>query len=131
MYILIGFIVLVLAVVAIVTLLVLHYMHQGLALFHKMFSGDFTDEEVERLSQKNYRPRDEQRFGDDYFKRSAGPAGGQSWQQEQSGRQEQRRTKTAATTTPEGVTVIDERNAGRNRKIFQDNEGEYVDFSEA
>ena len=129
MYILIGIIVLVLSVVAVVTLLVLHYMHKGMDLFRKMFSGEFTDEEVERLSQKHYRARNDQQFGEEYFKRSSVSVEEPFEQPQQKA---QYRKSSTTTATPEGVTIIDERSTNRNnRKIFQDDEGEYVDFSEA
>ena len=64
--------------------------------------------------------REKNPFGDDYFKGSGG-------------RQEQPQQKTKnntarKTTTSSGVTIIDEREA--DKKIFNHDDGEYVEFEE-
>ena len=120
MHILLGIIVAVLAVAAFLTLLVLHYMGRIVAMVRRMFSGEYTDEEVERYSQKHYRGDAGQRFSDDYFKSSSssGAYGGEQ-------------STASRTVQQDGVSIIDQRHGERqNRKIFHDDEGEYVDYSE-
>lgn len=121
MHILIGIIVAVLVVTAILALVAMHYMNRGLNFIRRMFSGEYTDEEVERYSQKRYRDKSGQRFSDDYFKSSGA-----------SDSEEQPQQAPRYTTSADGsVNIIDEHHHERtNRKIFQEDEGEYVEYSE-
>ena len=84
------------------------------------------DEYFKRTSTKNYRPDDETpKFKDDYFKSTG--------KQEKfyTRKQTEQKTTTHRTTTDGGVTIIDGRDGQRtDRKIFDDNEGEYVEFEE-
>ena len=120
MYFLLGIFVFLIAIVLVVLLVVLHFLHRGWRLFRRTMRGDYTDEEVERMSNKYYREPDA-KFGADYFKSSGSTTGSHGGQQ---------RTYTT-TTTDEGVTIVDRRNPQeRKRKIFTHDEGEYVEFEE-
>ena len=90
----------------------------------KYMRGDYSDEEVERLSKKFHRDNNDGKFAGDYFKRSERSYSRNGYQQE---RQSQQRT----THTADGVTIVDNRHGERTqRKIFTEDEGEYVDFQE-
>ena len=86
------------------------------------------EEYFRRTSQKHYRkeaPKPED-LGKDYFK---------STDDEQTKAQaEAKKTARRETTSSDGVTIIDERqpveSAPKEKKIFDDSEGEYVEFEE-
>ena len=102
---------------------ILHYIHKGVKFFRRAVSGDgMSDKEFQRMSNKYYRGNsvNGQQFDDDYFKGSSNASDGQQQQQ-------QRRT----TRTASGVTIFDNRDPNvAERKIFNHDEGEYVDFKE-
>lgn len=82
------------------------------------------EEYFKRTSTKHYRKaetEDTPKFRDDYFKSSAHEEPKQKPQQETTARR--------TTQTDSGVTIIDDR-GGTDRKIFNDSEGEYVEFEE-
>ena len=82
------------------------------------------DAYFKRTSIKNYREDDTPKFKDDYFKSA----------EEQKPKQEEPKKETTTRRTVEtgsGVTIIDDRaDKKADRKIFDDNEGEYVEFTE-
>ena len=87
-----------------------------------------------RTSTKYYREEQKPNFKKDYFK-GAEEKPKTKVQQEQKQRQEQKPKQEATTRrtmeTDNGVTIIDDRaNQQTDRKIFNDSEGEYVDFVE-
>jgi len=89
------------------------------------------DEYFKRTSTKNYRKEEKgPQFDKDYFKGTEGkPTDSDRQRQEQQQRQETDRRRT--TQAADGVTIIDDRNAQKaDRKIFDDSEGEYVEFEE-
>jgi hypothetical protein len=110
--------------VAAIVLLLLNYLRKGIRHFQKVVTGDYDDEETfRRMSEKHYRAKTgSPNFDKDYFKsKSAGTDGtNERSSQEQA---------TRRTTTQEGVTIIDDR-TNNKKKIFDDNEGEYVEFEE-
>ena len=81
------------------------------------------DAYFKRTSNKYYREDDTPKFKDGYFKGTGGDKPKQKPQQE---------TTTRRTVeTDSGVTIIDSRDDQQtDRKIFDDGEGEYVDFVE-
>lgn len=92
-----------------------------------------------RTSTKHYREPQKPEFKKDYFKGTGtGPKADsrqeQKPRQEPQSKQESKQETTATRRTVEadgGVTIIDDRsNKQTDRKIFNDNEGEYVDFEE-
>ena len=99
-------------------------------------TGDYDDETFKKMADKHYRDYTGpgQQFERDYFKGAGTTQGNDGsaqykWKQQreqQKAQQSQRRT----TQTSEGVTIIDERSTEERRKIFTQDEGEYVDFTE-
>ncbi|MBQ8464136.1 MAG: DUF4834 family protein [Prevotella sp.] len=102
-----------------ITLLVFFYfLRKGLRFVNRLANGEMTDEEFERLSRKNYRKKEGPSFDKDYFRGAS---------QQQKEQFNQRRT----TRTADGVTIVDKRDPNKaNKKIFAQDEGEYVDFTE-
>ena len=87
-----------------------------------------------RTSTKHYREEPKANFKKDYFK-GEGTTEDRPKTQQQRPRQEAGRQEAANRRTVEtdgGVTIIDDRGAQKQaeRKIFDDNDGEYVDFVE-
>ena len=113
--------------VAVVGLVALYYIRKGILRFRQHLTGDYDEETFKRMSDKNYRGNGEgPKFDKDYFKGSGTRRKQESATYQQKNKQQPRQ----ATTTAEGTTSIDERSMGNKRKIFEDNEGEYVDFVE-
>ena len=114
----------VILVVAAIMLVALYYLRKGYRFIKRMMSGEMTDEEFERLSKKNYRRKDvnDFDFDDDYFKTN----------DKKQKQKEQSRQQTSSRTfrTAEGITITDQRTSNRDKKIFAQDEGEYVDFKE-
>ncbi len=84
------------------------------------------EEYFRRTSQKHYRREVKaEDFGKDYFK---------STNDEKAQDQGPKKTARRETTSSDGVTIIDERQSGeaapKEKKIFDDSEGEYVEFEE-
>ena len=119
-------------------LVVFYYLRKGFKIVKKMASGEMTDEEFERLSKKFHKAGGTTfKFDNDYFKGASttqqqyqkqarqnarngqGNQGGQSLKQERS-----------TFKTKEGVTIVDERSSQTSKKIFAQDEGEYVEFTE-
>ena len=83
------------------------------------------------LNQKRKEQKEKNPFGDDYFKSSDGQQQKFHQQRQQGGqqtRQQAGKTTARRTTTSSGVTIIDEREA--DKKIFNHDDGEYVEFEE-
>jgi len=86
------------------------------------------DENFRRMADKHYyriHHDDTPPFADDYFK--GDPDGSRRKQQQEQERQQQTRRTTRAAG---GVTIIDDRDPNARKKIFAQDEGEYVDFTE-
>jgi len=86
------------------------------------------EEYFRRTSQKYYRKEEKPNFGADYFKRAG------EGKNEKKGKAE-KETARRDTTSSDSVTIIDERQptgntASKEKKIFDDSEGEYVEFEE-
>ena len=117
-------------------LVVFYYLRKGFKIVKKMASGEMTDEEFERLSKKFHKAGGTT-FNNDYFKGASttqqqyqqqarqNARNGQGSQGDQSLKQERSTFKTK-----EGVTIVDERSSQNNKKIFAQDEGEYVEFTE-
>lgn len=87
------------------------------------------DEYFKRTSTKNYRRAedDEPKFAKDYFKGTEE----KPKQRPHESPKAQEETTARRTTTDSGVTIIDSRSEQKaDRKIFDDSEGEYVEFEE-
>lgn len=112
-------------IVAAVLLVALYYLRKGFRFIKRMTNGEMTEEEFERLSKKNYRRRDNEGFGfdADYFKTT-------DKKQKQKKKQNQQQSSSRTFRTADGITITDQRNSHRDKKIFAQDEGEYVDFKE-
>ena len=98
--------------------------------FRDAMQDGMDEEAFRRMADKNYYRNhrdDEVHFDDEYFK---GDPDGSRQRRQQQGRQQQPSRRT--TRTADGLTIIDNRDAAeRDKKIFAQDEGEYVDFKES
>lgn len=99
-------------------------------------TGDYDDETFKKMADKHYRDftGPGQQFERDYFKGAGTTQGNDGsaqhkWKQQRE-QQKAQQSQRRATQTSEGVTIIDERSTEERRKIFTQDEGEYVDFTE-
>lgn len=113
-------------IIAAVLLVVLYYLRKGYRFIKRMTNGEMTEEEFERLSKKNYRRKDYEGFDfdDDYFKTT-------DKKQNQKKKQGSQQSSSRTFRTADGITITDQRNSHRDKKIFAQDEGEYVDFKES
>ena len=113
-------------IIAAVLLVVLYYLRKGYRFIKRMTNGEMTEEEFERLSKKNYRRKDYEGFDfdDDYFKTT-------DKKQNQKKKQGPQQSSSRTFRTADGITITDQRNSHRDKKIFAQDEGEYVDFEES
>ena len=97
------------------------------------------EEYFRRTANKYYYKEEKAEFGKDYFKSSDEQSGQATGQATDGARARDNRQASTAdtdtarrrTTSSEGVTIIDERQRQKaEKKIFEDNEGEYVEFEE-
>lgn len=111
-------------IVAAVLLVALYYLRKGYRFIKRMTNGEMTEEEFERLSKKNYRRRDNEGFDfdADYFKTTD--------KKQKQKKQNQQQSSNRTFRTADGITITDQRNSHRDKKIFAQDEGEYVDFKE-
>ena len=126
----IGAIIFGLIALAIIILVVINFTYKGVRQMRKAVEDQF------ELNQKRKEQKEKNPFDDDYFKSSDGPQQQARQRGPQRGRQQtQQQTQQQAekntarrTTTSSGVTIIDEREA--DKKIFNHDDGEYVEFEE-
>ena len=116
--------------IAVVVAVVLRFMYKGVRNMRDM-QEQFMNSNGKRYSRQEYvRNQREQReknpFDKDYFKSS----GSKKNQQQQQQQQAEKQTTTRRTTTDSGVTIIDDRETEEKKKIFDNNDGEYVEFEE-
>ncbi len=147
MEIIIGAIVFGLIIIAIIVMVIINFSYRSV----KKRREEMEDEHYQHLKEKEQ--KEKHPFGKDYFK-SAAPKKQQTTarpankkqeekpkQQERPKPQEQARKQTAepefqketarrTVTTDSNVTIIDDRQTGDKRKIFDDKDGEYVEFEE-
>ena len=147
MEIIIGAIVFGLIVIAIIVMVIINFTYRSI----KKRREDMEDDYYQHLKEKEQ--KEKHPFGKDYFK-SAAPKKQQPKakpayqssepkpkQQERPKPQEQASQQTAeqdfqketarrTVTTDSNVTIIDDRQTGDKRKIFDDKDGEYVEFEE-
>jgi len=115
-----GVIFFLLAVLAFLILIGLHYFRKLIQRVRKVMTGDLDDEEVfRRMADKHYRGKNDPKFDKDYFKGTSSKG---------SRRPESNSSYRTTTTTAEGVTIIDDRPQQERQKIFEAGEGEYVDY---
>ena len=141
MEIIIGAVVFGLIVIAIIVMVIINFTYRSI----KKRREDMEDDYYQHLKEKEQ--KEKHPFGKDYFK-SAAPKKQQSKakpayqssepkpkQQEQPRQQTaepkyQKETARKTVTTDGNVTIIDDRKKSDKRKIFDDQDGEYVEFEE-
>ena len=113
-------------IIAAVLLVVLYYLRKGYRFIKRMTNGEMTEEEFERLSKKNYRRKDfdDLDFDADYFKTT------DKNQKQKKQKKNQQQSSSRTFRTADGITITDQRNSHRDKKIFAQDEGEYVEFTE-
>ena len=119
----IGLIIFGLIALAIIILVVINFYYKGFRQMRKAAQDQW------ELNQKRKEQKEKNPFGDDYFK-SSDSSSHQTHQTHQTHQAHQQSEKKTArrTTTSSGVTIIDEREA--DKKIFNHDDGEYVEFEE-
>ncbi len=140
MEIIIGAIVFGLIIIAIIVMVVINFTYRSV----KKMREQIEDDRYHHMKEKEQ--KEKHPFGKDYFK-SAAPKKQQTArpvnksQEEKPKQQEQPRQQTAepnfqketarkTVTTDSNVTIIDDRKTSDKRKIFDDKDGEYVEFEE-
>ena len=114
------FVVLVLAILFHKTLRNFRAILEQQSLARAQRKAEQEEEYFRRTSQKYYKAEERPQFDKDYFKGT----------ESDEPKQKQPKQKTARrTTTSSGVTIIDHRDEA-DRKIFDEGEGDYVDFVE-
>ena len=116
----IGLIIFGLIALAIIILVVINFSYKGFRQMRKAAQDQW------ELNQKRKEQKEKNPFGDDYFKSS--DSGSQQTHKTHQTHQQSQKTTTRKTTTSSGVTIIDEREA--DKKIFNHDDGEYVEFEE-
>ena len=119
-------------------LVVFYYLRKGFKIVKKMASGEMTDEEFERLSKKFHKAGGTTfKFDNDYFKGASTTQQQYQKQARQNARNDQGsqgdqslKQERSSFKTKEGVTIVDERSSQNSKKIFAQDEGEYVEFTE-
>lgn len=112
--------------IAIVVAVVLRFMYKGVRNM-KEIQEEIINTGGKKFSRQDYIRYQRQQsgknaFDKDYFKSS------DSGKKKQS--QAEKQTTTRKTTTDSGVTIIDDRESEEKKKIFDNNDGEYVEFEE-
>ena len=132
MKILIGAIVFGLIIISIIVMLVINFTYKGLKKMKEEVVDDYYQHQKEK-EQKEKHP-----FGKDYFKSASTKKNQQTGKQSNANaekpkteqpKQEQKKT-THRTAAGSNVTIIDDRETSDKRKIFDDQDGEYVEFEE-
>ncbi len=126
----------ILGIVLFIIIVMAILFHKSISQFRKMLKQAAEAREARRIAEeeeyfkrtstKHYHKDEEEdapKFHDDYFKSSDPEEPQQKPQQETTARR--------TTQTDSGVTIIDDRSDKQtDRKIFDDSEGEYVEFEE-
>jgi flagellar biosynthesis/type III secretory pathway M-ring protein FliF/YscJ len=129
-----------LIIIAIVIMVIINFSYKGLRKIKE------EAEENYYRNQKLKEQKEKNPFGDDYFKSASVPktkpkAKVKNEKQEHPQPEKQERPQerqrpepeentARSQTTSSGVTIIDDRDSGDKRKIFDHSDGEYVEFEE-
>lgn len=108
--------------IAIIVLVIVNFTYKGIRQMRE------AAEETFARKQKQKEQKEKNPFGEDYFKSSDSGSRSQRQYQQTGGGTQQTKNTARRTTTSSGVTIIDDRN--EDRKIFDSNDGEYVEFEE-
>ena len=122
----VAIILFILIAIAIAVAVVLRFMYKGVRNL-KEIQEEIINTGGKKFSRQEYIRYQRQQngknsFDKDYFKSTNDGKKKQS----QTGKQ----TTTRKTTTDSGVTIIDDRESEEKKKIFDNNDGEYVEFEE-
>ena len=128
----VGLIIFGLIALAIIILIVINFSYKSFRQLRRAAEDQW------ELNQKRKEQKEKNPFGDDYFKSTDSKSQGSrtqrqytnSTQSRQSKSSAQEKTTTRKTTTSSGVTIIDDRETEEKKKIFDHNDGEYVEFEE-
>ena len=112
--------------IVIIALAVLRFIYKGYRSVRDV-QEEILNNGGKRFSRGEYiryqrEQRDKNPFGNDYFK-----SANSSKSKEQ---KEDKQKTTRRTTTSSGVTIIDDREVEEKKKIFDHDDGEYVEFVE-
>ncbi len=120
-----------LSFLVVILLIALFFLRKLFIKIRRNVTGDYDEETVRRMSEKHYKGEDDgPKFEKDYFKGS-GQQGQYRPKQNSQNQKQQKHDQQRTATTREGITIIDNRsNEESQRKIFEKDEGEYVDFVE-
>jgi len=122
----VAFLLFILIAIAVVVAIVLRFMYKGVRNM-KEIQEEIINTGGKKFSRQEYIRYQRQQsaknpFSKDYFKSSDNTKKKQS--------QAEKQTTTRKTTTDSGVTIIDDRETEEKKKIFDNNDGEYVEFEE-
>ena len=122
----VAFLLFILIAIAVVVAIVLRFMYKGVRNM-KEIQEEIINTGGKKFSRQEYIRYQRQQsgknpFSKDYFKSSDNSKKKQA--------QAEKQTTTRKTTTDSGVTIIDDRETEEKKKIFDDNDGEYVEFEE-
>ena len=115
-----------LILIAILAMVVLRFLYKGYRSVREV-QDEILNNGGKRYSRQEYirnqrEQKDKNPFGNDYFKSASSTKSNEQ-------KKEQQKT-TRSTTTSSGVTIIDDREVEEKKKIFDHNDGEYVEFEE-
>ena len=123
MEIIIGAIVFGLIIIAIIVMVVINFSYRGV----KKMREQMDDDRYRQMKEKEH--KEKHPFGKDYFK-SAAPKKQQTTARPANKSQEEKPKPQEQPRQQGNVTIIDDRQSGDKRKIFDDKDGEYVEFEE-
>ena len=132
MKIIIGVIVFGLIIISIIVMLIINFTYKGL----KKVKEEVVDDYYQHQKEKEL--KEKHPFDKDYFKSASTKKTHQTSKQNnakaekpktEQPKQKQNKT-TYSTAAGSNVTIIDDREASDKRKIFDDQDGEYVEFEE-
>ena len=120
--------------IAVIVMVVINFMYKGVKKIRQEAEDNYY------RNQKIKEQKERNPFGEDYFKSASTPKkpktksdkNDKSDKQQQQQQQQQSEKEKTAQSNPEGsrVTIIDDRDVEDKRKIFDNSDGEYVEFEE-
>lgn len=117
---------------AVILLIMLYFIRKLIVRFRQHLTGDYDEETFKRMADKHYRGDGSgPKFEKDYFKGTGTSRNGCGYTKQQRQEYQHNQQQPHTTTTDDGVTIIDNRQSNKaDRKIFTQDEGEYVEFTE-
>ena len=124
-----GFVAIILFIligIAVVVAVVLRFMYKGVRNM-KEIQEEIINTGGKKFSRQDYIRYQRQQSGKNSFDKDYFKGTGSKKQEPKAGGKQ---TTTRRTTTDSGVTIIDDRESEEKKKIFDNNDGEYVEFEE-